>query len=68
MQPGSGAQKSPNADDALPVQRVDLNHRCGSLRNMEKLPFSPGSRRADLTARRVRRRSIGKTEKAKAGV
>jgi len=35
---------------------------------METLPTSPGVRdRADLTARRVRGRSIGRTEKAKAG-
>jgi hypothetical protein len=56
----------PDANLALPVYRANLNHpvRIAEHENAE----SPARRRdrADLTARRVRERSIGRTEKAKA--
>jgi hypothetical protein len=39
-----------------------------SLQNMEKLSTSPGSRRADITVRRVKRNSMERIEKANARV
>jgi hypothetical protein len=66
-QPGSGPPEWPDADPVLPVYRANLNHHLvkfaehGNAAN----PARPRDR-ADLTVRRVRGRSLGRTEEAKA--
>jgi len=65
-QPGSGAVTSPDADLALPVYRADLNHPVNIAEHGNAVGPARSPDRADLTARRVRGRSIGRTEEAKA--
>ena len=50
----------------LPVYRVDLNHPGNIAEHGNAASPARPRDRADLTARRVRRRSLGMTEKAKA--
>ena len=52
----------------LPVYRADLNHPVNSTEHGKAASPARFRDRADLTARRVRGRSIGMTEKAKASV
>src|SRR5260221_2484939 len=64
-QSGSRALTYLDANVGLPVYRADLNHPVniaehGNAASLARLDW------ADLTARRVRRRSIGMTEEAKA--
>ena len=56
----------PTRTTALPVYRADLNHPVSIAEHGNAVGLGPAGNRADLTARRVRRRSLGMTEKAKA--
>ena len=48
------------------MHRADLNHPVSIAEHGNAVGLGPAGNRADLTARRVRRRSLGMTEKAKA--
>jgi hypothetical protein len=50
----------------LPVYRANLNHPVNLAEHGKAACLDPARNRADLTARRVRRPSIGMTEEAKA--
>src|SRR5580765_7841584 len=52
--------------EALPTYRANLNHPVPFMEHGNTADLAQFRDRADLTARRVRRRSIGRTEKAKA--
>ena len=56
----------PTRTNALPVYRANLNHPVNFAEHGNAASPARPRDRADLTARRVRGRSIGKTEKAKA--
>ena len=56
----------PTRATALPVYRADLNHPVDIAEHGNAANSVRPRDRADLTARRVRERSIGRTEKAKA--
>ena len=49
-----------------PVYRADLNHPVNLAEHGKAASLAPARNGADLTARRVRRRSIGMTEEANA--
>jgi len=66
-QTGLGPVQWPDANIVLPVYRADLNHSLAMVVEHGNAVCSPGSRRADLTARRVKSRSIERTEEANAG-
>ena len=57
----------PTRTPALPVYRANLNHPVRTAEHGKAANSARPSAWADLTARRVRERSIGKTEEAKAG-
>ena len=65
-QSGSGATVSPDANLALPVYRANLNHPVNNAEHGNAADPAWPFDRAGLTARRVRGRSLGRTEKAKA--
>jgi hypothetical protein len=48
------------------VHRADLNHPVSVAEHGNAVGLGPAGNRADLTVRRVRRHSLGMTEKAKA--
>jgi hypothetical protein len=48
------------------VHRADLNHPVSIAEHGNAVGLGPASNRADLTARRVRRHSLGMTEEANA--
>ena len=56
----------PTRTQALPVYRANLNHPVKFAEHGNAASLARPRDRADLTARRVRGRSLGKTEKAKA--
>ena len=56
----------PTRTHALPVYRANLNHPVKLAEHGNAANPVPARNRADLTARRVRGRSIGRTEEAKA--
>jgi len=56
----------PTRTNALPVYRANLNHPVKFAEHGNAASPARPRDRADLTARRVRGRSLGKTEKAKA--
>ena len=56
----------PTRTNQLPVYRANLNHSVKLAEHGNAASPVPARNRADLTARRVRGRSIGKTEEAKA--
>ena len=56
----------PTRTNALPVYRANLNHPVKFAEHGNAASPARPRDRADLTARRVRGRSIGKTEEAKA--
>ena len=56
----------PTRTNALPVYRANLNHPVNFAEHGNAASPARPRDRADLTARRVRGRSIGRTEKAKA--
>src|ERR1039457_830357 len=57
----------PTRTNALPVYRANLNHPVKFAEHGNAASPARPRDRADLTARRVRGRSIGRTEEAKAG-
>ena len=59
-------RSGPTRTNALPVYRANLNHPVKFAEQGNAASPARPRDRADLTARRVRGRSIGKTEKAKA--
>ena len=59
-------RRNPPRTTVLPVYRANLNHPVSIAEHGNAVGLGPASNRADLTARRVRRRSLGMTEKAKA--
>jgi hypothetical protein len=63
-QSGSGVSKSPDANLALPVYRANLNHPVNVTEHGNAANPVQSHDRTDLTARRVRGRSIGMTEEA----
>ena len=65
-QSSSRAVTSLDANYALPVYRADLNHPGNIAEHGNAVGSVPARNRADLTARRVRGRSIGMTEEANA--
>jgi len=66
-QPGSeGLVTPPTRAYVLPVYRADLNHPVNFAEHGKAANPARPRDRADLTARRVRGRSIGRTEEAKA--
>ena len=66
MQFGSGSVPYPDANSELPVYRANLNHPVNIAEHGKAANPVRHHDRAELTARRLRGRSIGKTEKAKA--
>jgi hypothetical protein len=65
-QSGSGVSKSPDANLALPVYRANLNHPVNVTEHGNAANPVQSHDRTDLTARRVRGRSIGMTKEANA--
>src|SRR6266446_1964913 len=65
-QSGSRAVTSLDANVGLPVYRADLNHPVNIAERGNAASLAGPRDRADLTARQVRRRSIGTTEEANA--
>jgi len=63
-QSGSRAETYLDANVGLPVYRADLNHPVNIAEHGNAASLARPRDRADLTARRVRRRSIGMTEEA----
>jgi hypothetical protein len=63
---GSGAVTYPDANHRLPVHRANLNHPVNIAEHGNAANPVRDRDRTDLTARRVRGRSIGTTEEAKA--
>src|SRR5229473_5211186 len=65
-QSGSGLGRTPTRAARLPVYRANLNHPVRSTEHGNAASLVRSRARADLTARRVRRHSLGMTEKANA--
>jgi len=65
-QPVRGLGRTPTRTPALPVYRANLNHPVSIAEHGNAAHPARPRDRADLTARRVRGRSIGMTEKANA--
>jgi hypothetical protein len=65
-QSGSRAVTHLDANVGLSVYRADLNHPVNIAEHGNAANLARPRDRADLTARRVRRRSFGRTEEAKA--
>src|SRR5436305_15150839 len=65
-QSGSGSVHYPDVNTELPVYRVNLNHPVNVTEHGNTVSPARPRVRADLTARRVRGRSLGMTEEAKA--
>ena len=63
---GSGAVTYPDANPVPSVYRVDLNHLVNVVEHGNAADPARSRDRAGLTARRVRGRSIGRTEEANA--
>ncbi len=61
-----GLLRTPTRTPALPVYRANLNHPVNDTEHGKAASLVRPRDRADLTARRVRGRSIGRTEEAKA--
>ena len=66
--PARGLSRTPTRTVALPVYRANLNHPVNIAEHGNAASPARPRDRADLTARRVRGRSIGMTEKANASV
>jgi hypothetical protein len=66
MQSGPGTVTIPDANHRLPVYRANLNHPAKDTEHGNAANLVRPRTRTDFTARRVRRRSLGKTEEANA--
>ena len=64
--PVRGLRSPPTRTPVPPVYRANLNHPVDLAEHGKAASLDPARNRADLTARRVRRPSIGMTEEAKA--
>jgi len=62
----SGFVTWPDANEARPVYRADLNHPVNNAEHGKAVNRAAAGAGADLTVRRVKEHSIGMTEEAKA--